>query len=172
MSMSNTNPGNVLPQDPNPNPQSQLKVGDKVFIPEHGVWGEVIEFYDETRELVTRVRATINGKPTILEVANLFVSITEAVEEAIPLAQKVWASLKSICQKLGICKKKTAAPPVPAAPAIGYAEVPEALKKAIARAKTRAYLATTKSSDLSGITYTGDPDMYVKEVLKLEKYLP
>lgn len=81
------------------------KIGDKVFLPELELWGEIVEFYDDNKGLITRVRAMVNGKPTYIDVTNLIVDLAEAVKIAVPLLKKIGAALKSLCQKIGLCKK-------------------------------------------------------------------
>ena len=95
-------------------------VGDKVFLPELQVWGEIVEFYDQNNHLIQRVRVMVNGKPTIIEVANLIVELAGLVPQIVSLWAKVKAGAKALCQKLGLCKKS---PPL--------AVVPKALQTTI-----------------------------------------
>ena len=97
--------------------QQPPKVGDKVFLPELQIWGEIVEFYDDNRQLVTRVRAIVNGKPTLLDVTNLIVDLAQAAQVALPLLQKIGRAIKSLCQKIGLCKK----------PVVPQVAIPEAL---------------------------------------------
>lgn len=103
-----------------PQQQQPPKVGDKVFIPELQIWGEITEFYDTNSGLITRVRAVVNGKPTVFDVTNLIVDLAAMVRTGWPLLQKLGRAIKNLCQKFGICKK-----PVP------QLAIPEALYKAI-----------------------------------------
>ena len=95
-------------------------VGDKVFLPELKLWGEIVEFYDQNNHLIQRVRVMVNGKPTIIEVANLIVELAGLVPQIVSLWAKVKAGAKALCQKLGLCKKS---PPL--------AVVPKALQTTI-----------------------------------------
>lgn len=103
-----------------PQQQQPPKVGDKVYLPELQIWGEVVAFYNENSQLITQVQALVNGKPTLIDVTGLIVNIAQAMEAALPLIKKIGQAFKSLCQKLGLCKK-----PVP------QATVPEALIAAI-----------------------------------------
>jgi hypothetical protein len=85
--------------------QQPPKVGDKVFLPELQIWGEVVAFYNDNSQLITQVQALVNGKPTLIDVTGLIVNIAQAVQAALPLIQKIGQALKSLCQKLGLCKK-------------------------------------------------------------------
>jgi hypothetical protein len=105
-------------------------IGDKVFLPELGIYGEIVEFYEDNSQLITRVRAIVNGKPTVLDVTNLIVDIATAIKIALPLLQKAGRAIKTLCQKIGICKKPK--PPIAAIPLAMVATI-EALQ---ARAKT------------------------------------
>ena len=95
-------------------------VGDKVFLPELKLWGEIVEFYDQNNHLIQRVRVMVNGKPTIIEVANLIVELAGLAPQIVSLWAKVKAGAKALCQKLGLCKKS---PPL--------AVVPKALQTTI-----------------------------------------
>lgn len=134
----------------NPTPANPPKVGDKVFLPELQVWGEIVEFYDENKGLITRVRAMVNGKPTYIDVTNLIVDLAEAVRVAVPLVKKIIAALKSLCQKIGLCKK-----PQP----VATAAIPDALIAKIKELQTQA-------------AWNDDNFDAVRKLEKLKKYLP
>jgi hypothetical protein len=132
------------------------KVGDKVFLPELKLWGEIVEFYDENNHLIQRVRVMVNGKPTILEVANLIVELATLVPQIVSLWAKIKAGAKSLCQKLGLCKKS---PPL--------AVVPDALKTTIEDLYHNLWIAQ-KTAGVS-------PQQLEKQqaaILQLEKLLP
>lgn len=132
-------------------PINPPKVGDKVFLPELQVWGEIVEFYDENKGLITRVRAMVNGKPTYVDVTNLIVDLAEAVRVAVPLVKKIIAALKSLCQKIGLCKK-----PQP----VATAAIPDALILKLKEVQARA------------MQYGDDNIDALNELEKLKKYLP
>jgi hypothetical protein len=51
-----------------------MKVGNTVFIPQLGVYGEIIEMSDKVKGLITKVKiAGVDGNYTIQEVGNLTV---------------------------------------------------------------------------------------------------
>lgn len=110
-------------------PPNNPPAGDKVYLPELNVWGEIVEYYDNNKQLITRVRAMVNGKPTIIDVTNLIVDLADAVKAAAGLWTKIKAAAKSLCQKLGLCKPKAA-----------YAVVPNALQNTIATLETQIVL--------------------------------
>jgi len=99
---------------PTPTPPNPPNIGDKVFLPELNVWGEIVEFYDDNKDLITRVRAMVNGKPTFVDVTGLIVDIANVAAQAAGLWGRIKTAAKSLCQKLGLCKQKPA-PVVPAA---------------------------------------------------------
>ena len=132
------------------------KVGDKVFLPELKLWGEIVEFYDENNHLIQRVRVMVNGKPTILEVANLIVELAALVPQIVSLWAKVKAGVKSLCQKLGLCKKS---PPL--------AVVPDALKTTIAGLEAK--LADAQKT--SGVSIVEIQKHYAA-IAQLKKLLP
>jgi hypothetical protein len=132
------------------------KVGDKVFLPEMNLWGEILAFYDENNHLIQRVRVMINGKPTILEVANLIVELATLVPQIVSLWAKVKAGAKSLCQKLGLCKKS---PPL--------AVVPDALKTTIAGLEAK--LADVQKT--SGVSIV-EIQKHHAAILQLKKLLP
>lgn len=131
---------------PTPNPP---KVGDKVFLPDRQLWGEIVEFYDDKKDLITRVRVMINGKPTYIEVIDVIVDLADAVRVAVPLVKKIIAALKSLCQKIGICKKPQPAP----------AAIPAALVAKIKELQTQVALDDNNFDALRALE-------------KLKKYLP
>lgn len=103
-------------------PTSPPKIGDLVYLPELQVWGEIVDFYDEHSQLITAVRAMVNGKPTLVEVANLMVQLADAVRGAVTLWGKIKTAAKSLCQKLGLCKPKPATVPLALTAAIKQAQ--------------------------------------------------
>ncbi len=109
-------------------------VGDKVFLPELKLWGEIVEFYDQNNHLIQRVRVMVNGKPTVIEVANLIVELAGLVPQIVSLWAKVKAGAKALCQKLGLCKKS---PPL--------AVVPKALQTTIAGLEDKLAVAQKQS---------------------------
>jgi len=100
---------------PTPTPPNPPNIGDKVFLPELNVWGEIVEFYDDNKDLITRVRAMVNGKPTFVDVTGLIVDIANVAAQAAGLWGRIKTAAKSLCQKLGLCKQKPAPAPAPAA---------------------------------------------------------
>lgn len=88
------------------------EVGQKVFIPEMQLWGEVVELYHDGADLVSKVRVLINGKPTIVDVTLLIVEAAELVKFGAVLFGKIKAAAKRICAALGWCKPKPTAPPI------------------------------------------------------------
>jgi hypothetical protein len=88
------------------------EVGQKVFIPEMDLWGEVVELYHDGADLISKVRVMINGKPTIIDVTLLIVQAAELVKFGAVLFGKIKAGLKRICSALGLCKPKPTAPKV------------------------------------------------------------
>ena len=103
-------------------PADAPKIGDKVFLPELQVWGEIVGFYNENSQLITSVRAMVNGKPTLVEVTALIVQLADAVRDAVTLWGKIRTAAKSLCQKLGLCKPKPVRVPVSLLQAIANAE--------------------------------------------------
>jgi len=103
-------------------PADAPKIGDLVYLPELAVWGEIVGFYDENKQLITQVRAMINGKPTLIEVTALIVQIAAAARDAATLWGKIKTAAKSLCQKLGLCKPKPVRTPVSLLQAIADAE--------------------------------------------------
>ena len=88
------------------------KVGQKVFISEMQLWGEVVELYHDGADLVSKVRVLINGKPTIIDVTLLVVQAAELVKFGAVLFGKIKAAVKRICTAFGWCKSKPTAPPI------------------------------------------------------------
>jgi hypothetical protein len=86
------------------------EVGQKVFIPEMDLWGEVLELYHDGADLISKVRVMINGKPTIIDVTLLIVQAAELVKFGAVLFGKIKAGLKKLCAKLGLCKAKPIVP--------------------------------------------------------------
>jgi hypothetical protein len=86
--------------------------GQKVFIEEMQLWGEVVELYHDGAELISKVKVLINGKPTIIDVTLLIVEAAELVKFGAVLFGKIKAGLKKLCAKLGLCKPKPTAPKV------------------------------------------------------------
>jgi hypothetical protein len=103
-------------------PADAPKIGDLVYLPELAVWGEIVGFYDENKQLITQVRAMINGKPTLIEVTALIVQLAAAARDAVTLWGKIKTAAKSLCQKLGLCKPKPVRTPVSLLQAIADAE--------------------------------------------------
>lgn len=101
---------------------SAPKIGDKVYLPELAVWGEIVQFYNENSQLITTVRAVVNGKPTFIEVTALIVQLANAARDAVTLWGKIKTAAKSLCQKLGLCKPKPARVPLSLLQAIADAE--------------------------------------------------
>ena len=131
-------------------------VGDKVFLPELQVWGEIVEFYDQNNHLIQRVRVMVNGKPTIIEVANLIVELAGLVPQIVSLWAKVKAGAKALCQKLGLCKKS---PPL--------AVVPKALQTTIDDLQHDLWIAQ-KTAGVS----TQQLEKQQAALLQLKKLLP
>lgn len=88
------------------------KEGQKVFIPEMNLYGEIVELYHDGADLVSKVRVLINGKPTIIDVTLLVVQAAELVKFGAVLFGKIKAAVKRICTALGWCKAKPTAPPI------------------------------------------------------------
>jgi hypothetical protein len=85
-------------------------VGQKVFIEEMQLWGEVVELYHDGADLISKVKVLINGKPTVIDVTLLIVQAAELVKTGAVLFGKIKAAVKRICAKLGLCKAKPTAP--------------------------------------------------------------
>jgi len=98
------------------------KIGDPVYLPELQVWGEIVEFYDDNSQLITTVRAVVNGKPTLVEVTALIVQLANAARDAVTLWGKIKTAAKSLCAKLGLCKPKPARVPLLLLQAIANSE--------------------------------------------------
>jgi len=98
------------------------KIGDPVYLPELQVWGEIVEFYDDNSQLITTVRAVVNGKPTLVEVTALIVQLANAARDAVTLWGKIKTAAKSLCAKLGLCKPKPARVPLSLLQAIANSE--------------------------------------------------
>jgi len=107
---------------PNPAPANAPKIGDMVYLPELAVWGEIVAFYNDNSELITTVRALVNGKPTFIEVTALIIQLANAAKDAVTLWGKIRKAAKSLCQKLGLCKPKPARAPLSLLQAIADAE--------------------------------------------------
>ena len=88
------------------------KIGQKVFISEMNLWGEVVELYHDGADLVSKVRVIINGKPTVIDVTLLVVQAAELVKFGAVLFGKIKAAVKKICASLGWCKAKPTAPAI------------------------------------------------------------
>jgi len=84
--------------------------GQKVFIEEMQLWGEVVELYHDGADLISKVKVLINGKPTIIDVTLLIVEAAELVKFGAVLFGKIKAGLKRICTALGLCKAKPIVP--------------------------------------------------------------
>lgn len=95
-----------------PNPP---KVGQKVFLPELNVWGEIVSLYDDGGQLIQTIKVLVNGKPTLIEATFLVVKAVEQAGVIIRTVVAVWdkvkAPLKALCKALKICKEKPAAVP-------------------------------------------------------------
>jgi len=76
--------------------------GQKVFIEEMQLWGEVVELYHDGAELISKVKVLINGKPTIIDVTLLIVEAAELVKFGAVLFGKIKAGLKKLRAKLGL----------------------------------------------------------------------
>lgn len=85
-------------------------VGQKVFVEEMQLWGEVVELYHDGADLISKVRVMINGKPTVIDVTLLIVQAAELVKFGAVLFVKIKAGLKKLCAKLGLCKAKPIVP--------------------------------------------------------------
>jgi hypothetical protein len=85
-------------------------VGQKVFIEEMQLWGEVLELYHDGAELISKVKVLINGKPTVIDVTLLIIKAAEMVKFGAVLFGKLKAAAKRICTALGLCKAKPTAP--------------------------------------------------------------
>lgn len=88
------------------------EIGQKVFISEMQLWGEVVELYHDGADLVSKVRVMINGKPTVIDVTLLIVEAAELVKFGAVLFGKIKAAVKKICASLGLCKSKPTAPTI------------------------------------------------------------
>ena len=88
------------------------EIGQKVFISEMQLWGEVVELYHDGADLVSKVRVMINGKPTVIDVTLLVVQAAELVKVGAVLFGKIKAAVKKICASLGWCKAKPTAPAI------------------------------------------------------------
>jgi hypothetical protein len=98
------------------------KIGDAVYLPELAIWGEIVGFYNDNSQLITQVRALVNGKPTFIEVTALIVQLANAARDAVTLWGKIKTAAKSLCQKLGLCKPKPTRAPLSLLQAIADAE--------------------------------------------------
>jgi hypothetical protein len=85
-------------------------VGQKVFIEEMQLWGEVVELYHDGAELISKVKVLINGKPTVIDVTLLIIKAAEMVKFGAVLFGKLKAAAKRICTALGLCKSKPIVP--------------------------------------------------------------
>jgi hypothetical protein len=85
-------------------------VGQKVFVEEMQLWGEVVELYHDGADLISKVRVMINGKPTVIDVTLLIVQAAELVKFGAVLFVKIKAAAKRICTALGLCKAKPIMP--------------------------------------------------------------
>jgi hypothetical protein len=90
--------------------QTPPEVGQKVFLPELNLYGEIVQIYAAGGELVQTVRVVVNGKPTLIETTFLIVKAAEQVGAIIRLGVVIWGKIKqpltTLCRTLGICKKK------------------------------------------------------------------
>jgi hypothetical protein len=124
-------------------PANAPKIGDAVYLPELAVWGEIVGFYDENKQLITQVRAMVNGKPTLIEVTALIVQLANAARDAVTLWGKIKTAAKSLCQKLGLCKPKPVRAPLSLLQAIADAE------RELARLAEIGEQGTTKGVNLA-----------------------
>lgn len=94
---------------------SPPQVGQKVFLPELNVFGEIAEIYAEGGELIQTVKVLVSGKPTFIEATFKIVQAAENIGAIARLAYVVWgkikAPLKALCKALRICKEKPVAVP-------------------------------------------------------------
>lgn len=125
-------------------------IGAQVFLPELQLWGEIVEYYDDNKQLITRVRALVNGKPTIIDVTNLIVDLANAVQSAAGLWQKIRVAVKSLCKKLGLCK-----------PRVAIGVVPKALRDVIAGLEEELIALS------AGVSHIGDYNAKQKAEYKL-----
>lgn len=88
--------------------QNPPQKGQKVFLPELNLYGEIVEIYSAGGALVSSVRVLINGKPTLIETTFLIVQAAEQVGALVRAAAVVWGKIKqplqSLCRALRICK--------------------------------------------------------------------
>jgi hypothetical protein len=87
-------------------------IGQKVFIEEMQLWGEVVELYHDGADLISKVKVMINGKPTVVDVTLLIVEAAELVKFGAVLFSKIKAAAKRICTAFGLCKAKPTAPKI------------------------------------------------------------
>lgn len=85
-------------------------LGQKVFIEEMQLWGEVVELYHDGADLISKVKVLINGKPTVIDVTLLIIQAAEMVKFGAVLFGKIKAAAKRICTALGLCKPKPIVP--------------------------------------------------------------